>query len=251
MRPMAIRPTYGEWSSVEMSIWNGPSGLARGGGKYSTMVSKSASSVRSVWARSARSLTAQPSRPDAYRKGASSCSWPASRSMKSSRTSSCTCMVRASARSTLLTTTTGSRPSSSALRVTKRVCGMGPSAASTRIRTPSTMRRIRSTSPPKSAWPGVSTMLILTPFQWTAVFLARMVMPRSRSSGFESIARSCTAWLARKIPDWRNIWSTRVVLPWSTWAMMATLRMFIPRLPGVRYSSGPLSPVFLWHSYKR
>jgi hypothetical protein len=55
------------------------------------------------------------------------------------------------------------RPSSSALRSTKRVCGMTPSTASTSSSTPSTMFSTRSTSPPKSAWPGVSTMLILTP----------------------------------------------------------------------------------------
>ncbi len=45
---------------------------------------------------------------------------------------------------------------------TKRVWGMGPSAASTSSSTPSTMFITRSTSPPKSAWPGVSTMLIFT-----------------------------------------------------------------------------------------
>jgi hypothetical protein len=41
--------------------------------------------------------------------------------------------------------------------------GQRPFAASTRRIAPSTMRRVRSTSPPKSAWPGVSTMLILVP----------------------------------------------------------------------------------------
>src|SRR5688572_1484852 len=30
---------------------------------------------------------------------------------------------------------------------------------------------------------------------------------------------------ARNMPDCLRSWSTRVVLPWSTWAMMATLRM--------------------------
>ena len=40
------------------------------------------------------------------------------------------------------------------------VCGMGPSFASTRSSTESTIDRMRSTSPEKSAWPGVSTMLI-------------------------------------------------------------------------------------------
>ena len=44
---------------------------------------------------------------------------------------------------------------------TNLVPGSGPSAASTSSSTPSTMVRVRSTSPPKSAWPGVSTMLIL------------------------------------------------------------------------------------------
>ena len=110
-------------------------------------------------------------------------------------------------------TTMGVRPSASALRRTKRVCGIGPSNASTTSSTPSTMRRMRSTSPPKSAWPGVSTMLILVPCQWTAVFLARMVIPRSRSSGFESMTRSCTTWLSRNAPACRSILSTSVVLP--------------------------------------
>ena len=62
--------------------------------------------------------------------------------------------MRASGRSTLLTTRiTGSR-ASSALRSTKRVCGSGPSEASTSSSTPSTIVSPRSTSPPKSAWPG-------------------------------------------------------------------------------------------------
>ena len=58
--------------------------------------------------------------------------------------------------------------------------GIGPSAASTSTIAPSTMLRMRSTSPPKSAWPGVSTMLMRTPCQTTDVHLARIVMPRSR-----------------------------------------------------------------------
>ena len=213
---------------MEMSIWKGPSASTFGAGKWLRMVSKSG--VRSP-ARASASREAHPSRPDAYRKGASSWASLASRSMNSSRTSSCTSRTRASARSTLLTTTRGSSPSSSALRVTKRVWGMGPSAASTSSTTPSTMRRMRSTSPPKSAWPGVSTMLIFTPCQCTAVFLARIVIPRSRSSGFESMTRVWTAWFSRKTPAWRNIWSTSVVLPWSTWAMMAMLRMSMAATP--------------------
>ena len=98
------------------------------------------------------------------------------------------------ARSTLLTTRiTGSR-ASSALRSTKRVCGSGPSLASTSSSTPSTIVSPRSTSPPKSACPGVSMMLILTPPWWTAVFLARIVMPFSRSRSSESMTRVATSW---------------------------------------------------------
>jgi hypothetical protein len=123
---------------------------------------------------------------------------------------------------------TGSR-ASSALRRTNRVCGSGPSDASTSSSTPSTIVSPRSTSPPKSAWPGVSTMLSFTAGpssgrQRTAVFLARIVMPFSRSRSMESRTRSATSWLARKAPACHSIASTSVVLPWSTCATMATLR---------------------------
>ena len=52
-------------------------------------------------------------------------------------------------------------------------------------------------------------------------------MPRSRSWSIESMTRSVSpsASCAEKTPDWRSIASTSVVLPWSTWAMIATLRM--------------------------
>ena len=49
-------------------------------------------------------------------------------------------------------------------------------------------------------------------------------MPFSRSRSIESMTRSATSWLARKAPDCQSIWSTSVVLPWSTWATIATLR---------------------------
>src|SRR5262245_1894818 len=58
-----------------------------------------------------------------------------------------------------------------------------------------------------------------------AVFLAMMVMPFSRSRSIESMIRSATAWFSRKSPDCQSMASTRVVLPWSTWAMIAMLRM--------------------------
>ena len=50
-------------------------------------------------------------------------------------------------------------------------------------------------------------------------------MPRSRSRSLESMTRSTSSWLARKTPLWRSMASTSVVLPWSTWAMMAMLRI--------------------------
>ncbi|CUO89376.1 Uncharacterised protein [Flavonifractor plautii] len=103
-----------------------------------------------------------PWRPEQNRVGDSNCSSVAFRSSSSSSTSSMTSWMRWSGRSTLLTTTMTLWPSSSALLSTKRVWGMGPSAASTSRMTPLTILRIRSTSPPKSAWPGVSTMLIFT-----------------------------------------------------------------------------------------
>src|SRR5215469_8942312 len=65
-----------------------------------------------------------------------------------------------------------------------------------------------------------------------AVFLARMVMPRSRSNSFESITRSTCCSLARQMPLWFSMASTRVVLPWSTCAMMAILRRLLLKTSG-------------------
>src|SRR6476646_1289951 len=132
--------------------------------------------------------------------------------------------MRASGRSILLITRITGSFASSALRSTNRVCGSGPSDASTSSSTPSTIVSPRSTSPPKSAWPGVSTMFSFTPRWWTAVFLARIVIPFSRSRSIESITRTATSWPSRKAPDCQSIASTSVVLPWSTWATIAMLR---------------------------
>ena len=51
-------------------------------------------------------------------------------------------------------------------------------------------------------------------------------MPFSRSRSPESMTRSTTvsAWCSVNAPAWRSMASTRVVLPWSTWATIATLR---------------------------
>ena len=55
-------------------------------------------------------------------------------------------------------------------------------------------------------------------------FLARIVMPRSRSRSLLSIIRSATCWCLANVPACTSSLSTSVVLPWSTWAMMAMLR---------------------------
>src|SRR5437763_1908228 len=67
-------------------------------------------------------------------------------------------------------------------------------------------------------------MLIFVSPRCTEVFLARIVMPFSRSRSPESMTRSATSWFSRKEPDCQSIASTRVVFPWSTWATIATLR---------------------------
>src|SRR5579872_7565702 len=56
-------------------------------------------------------------------------------------------------------------------------------------------------------------------------------MPRSRSRSLESMIRSTWVSLARKVPLCCSMASTKVVLPWSTCAMMAILR--IPELKGI------------------
>ena len=47
----------------------------------------------------------------------------------------------------------------------------------------------------------------------TEVFLARIVMPFSRSKSIESMTRSATSWFSRKAPDCHSIASTSVVFP--------------------------------------
>src|SRR5437762_9230163 len=69
-------------------------------------------------------------------------------------------------------------------------------------------------------------MLTWTPRYAMAVFLAMIVMPFSRSRSIESMIRSGTDSFWRKSPDCHSMASTRVVLPWSTWAMIAMFRMF-------------------------
>ena len=104
---------------------------------------------------------------------------------------------------------------------------MGPSKASTNRITPSAIFNTRSTSPPKSAWPGVSITLIFTSLYVTEAFLLKMVIPRSFSRSLLSMIKSPVSWLSRKTLAVCKILSTRVVLPWSTWAIIAMFLIFI------------------------
>ena len=64
-----------------------------------------------------------------------------------------------------------------------------------------------------------------------AMFLARIVMPRSRSRSFESRMQSPMQLAGAILRRFGGAWqSTSVVLPWSTWAMMAILRMSVRRM---------------------
>ena len=179
-------------------------------------------------ARPSGSSPATPSVADVKTVGKSSCASLAPSRSNRSNTSSTTRCGAAPSRSILLTTRIGASPAANAFCVTKRVCGIGPSTASTTSRTASTMERIRSTSPPKSAWPGVSTMLMRQPSYSTAVVFERIVMPRSRSSSLLSRARSAISVRASAAVCCSRR-STSVVLPWSTWATMATLRICMAR----------------------
>ncbi|OQC48750.1 MAG: hypothetical protein BWX58_01028 [Deltaproteobacteria bacterium ADurb.Bin026] len=133
----------------------------------------------------------------------------------------------------LITTITGIFKASAFFK-TKRVCGIGPSAASTRRRTPSAIFSTRSTWPPKSACPGVSMMFIKKSLYMNEPFLDVIVIPRSFSRSMESIRRSSTTSLSRNMPLCLKNWSTSVVFPWSTCAMIAIflilLCFMLPRI---------------------
>ena len=127
------------------------------------------------------SLTHQPSLPEAYKIGKSSCSSVASKDKNKSNTSSNTSLARLSFLSILLIITIGFSLWERALPKTNLVCGIGPSEASVSNITPSAIQRTRSTSPPKSAWPGVSIILIFVCFQIIDVGFAKIVIPLSFS----------------------------------------------------------------------
>ena len=141
---------------------------------------------------SSTSSAAIPCFADANTKGHSRTDSSAPSSMNKSRTSSTTSSGLASGLSTLLMQTITGRLSSKDFFNTNLVCGIGPSKASTSRTTPFTIFKTRSTSPPKSACPGVSMMLIFVPLWLTAVFLERIVIPLSFSMSLESMTLSLT-----------------------------------------------------------
>ena len=86
--------------------------------------------------------------------------------------------------------------------------------------------KILSTSPPKSACPGVSTIFMCTPCQRNPVFFDRIVIPLSRSNSLLSMTLASSFSVLPRVPESLSNLSTSVVFPWSTWAIMAILRMF-------------------------
>ena len=122
--------------------------------------------------------------------------------------------------------TIGFKPCDKALPKTNFVWGIGPSEASVSKITPSAIHKILSTSPPKSACPGVSIIFIFTPFHVIDVGFAKIVIPRSFSKSPLSIILSPISSLDLNIPICLSIESINVVLPWSTWAIIATFLIF-------------------------
>ena len=214
MRPTPIRPTNVEKSSAEICSCKGAAGSPFCEGTcLSTVLNRADMSGPHCSPGAPSSSEVQPLIPEAYTTGKSNCSSVAPSLSNRSKAALTTCWGRAPGLSTLFTTKIGFRPRARAFLVTKRVWGMGPSCASISSTTPSTIDKARSTSPPKSACPGVSTILMWVPSQLTAQFLARIVMPRSFSMALLSITVSTTFSCSAKVPDWRSSWSTMVVLP--------------------------------------
>jgi hypothetical protein len=125
----------------------------------------------------------------------------------------------------LVDTTIGFRPRASALPTTNLVCGSTPFGGVDQH--DGAVHHVQDALDlaAEIGVAGVSTMLMRVSFQTTEVHLARMVMPRSRSRSLRIHGALGHLLVSRNVPDCLSSWSTSVVLPWSTWAMMAILRM--------------------------
>mmetsp|Transcript_15064 Transcript_15064/g.25495 ORF Transcript_15064/g.25495 Transcript_15064/m.25495 type:complete len:310 (+) Transcript_15064:905-1834(+) len=183
MRPVSRRPMKASRSIMVTSMRNSSFAFPFGGGTLSTtassrsaMPSTNTSPPALRFKRScalSQLVAAMPSRADAYKVVKSSCSSVASSFTKRSNRFCSTSMHRSSVtdgRSILLSTSSGFRPRASALDTTNFVWAKGPSSASTSSKQPSTIDSTRSTSPPKSACPGVSTALSVSPFHLKDVY---------------------------------------------------------------------------------
>ena len=94
-------------------------------------------------------------------------------------------------------------------------------------RAPSNHRQAALDLTAKSAWPGVSTMLIFTSPKCRSRVLGEDRRSRARGSMSRSSPSQDPGAPRPTLKDrvWRSIASTSVVCPWSTCAMIAMLRM--------------------------
>ena len=160
---------------------------------------RSKSGVISVFKPSGASA-AQPSFAEENSTGKSSWYSLASSAAKRSKVSLCTSCDLASGLSTLLIKTIGRKPRPSALPTTNLVCGIGPSAASTKQHAINHTKDTFDFAAKIGA--GVSTMLIRVSSHWTdvpAIFNATLAFLLIAVH-----ARSATRWLSRIRPLCRN-----------------------------------------------
>mmetsp|Transcript_18830 Transcript_18830/g.44728 ORF Transcript_18830/g.44728 Transcript_18830/m.44728 type:complete len:388 (-) Transcript_18830:412-1575(-) len=147
MRPMPSLPMKLSLAMFEICSWSEPSRSALGLGR-SRIFRKRGPRSLVAWSGSSPATRLMA---EVYTIGKSVCSSLAPSSQKRSKVLSTTEAGSASGLSILLITTRMRWPMAIAFLSTKRVCGLGPSCASTSSSTPSTMLSTRSTSPPKSA----------------------------------------------------------------------------------------------------
>jgi hypothetical protein len=126
----------------------------------------------------------------------------------------------------LLTNTTAGTRWRRIARQTDSDWACTPATASMTRIAPSSTRMQRSTSIVKSTWPGVSIRFSTQPRQGSVVAAAVMVMPRSRSSGIQSMtAVPSSTWpILCSTPETNRMRSLTVVLPASMWATTPRLR---------------------------
>ena len=137
-------------------------------------------------------------------------------------------------------------PIFSSARHRTRVCACTPSTEETTSTAPSSTARLRSTSPRKSTWPGVSISWIRVSPQVSTAAAARTEMPRLRSTSIQSVwvVPSSTLPARRMLPLNSRSCSVTVVLPASAWArmprFMVAMSFLNPSIPCFRPSGGKI-----------